>query len=365
MVLVAAEAIRAVRTVARGYAEERERQAELQEQRRAEGEQVRQASLAARRAYADEIAGDESRLRRLISAREFLADQVGTEAPAAADLPARPATDDIAALTDYHQTVLTRIAALTQSIAEASRHAGSISAADLAAMVATAPGLDERLRAFEAQARSSRQVPADVAAARRAQLQRILAHLTLIETTSLPEDLESLAAEYMRTLSAERAEALATELRLGVARHNERATAEAAAVVLEQSLRDLGYEVEGIGETLFVEGGVAHFQKPGWDDYFVRLRIDAGRSAVNFNVVRPGAPGEDRRQEDTLAEERWCAEFPKLQQTLAARGLDVAVTRMLAAGEVPVQVVDAATLPKHAPQDERRATTTPKALQRS
>lgn len=47
-----------------------------------------------------------------------------------------------------------------------------------------------------------------------------------------------------------------------------------AAIVLEQSLRDLGYAIE---ETLFVEGGVAHFQRPEWGDYFVRLRVDPQR----------------------------------------------------------------------------------------
>ena len=363
--LVAAEAIRAAMTLSQGYADERERQAELRAERRQRDEQARQASLAARRAYAEQIARDESRVRRLMAAKELLADQVGAAAPASFALPARPATDDMLALSDYHEAVLGQAAALADAIAEMSNHAGSIPAADIAALVAAAPSLDQLLRGFEAQALLSRQVPADVAAVRRAQLQRILAHVALAESAALPEDLEALAAEYLRTLSAERAEALATELRLRIARHNEKTTAEAAAIVLEQSLRDLGYEVEGIGETLFVEGGIAHFQKPGWDDYFVRLRIDAGRGAINFNVVRAGQAGEDRKHEDMLAEERWCAEFPKLRETLAVRGLDVAVTRMLAAGEVPVQVVDAATLPQRAAQDEQRSTTAPKKMHRS
>ena len=40
-------------------------------------------------------------------------------------------------------------------------------------------------------------------------------------------------------------------------------------------------------------------------------------------------------------------------ETLAARGMDLDVTRMLGAGEVPVQVVDGASLPAVA--GERRA----------
>ena len=53
----------------------------------------------------------------------------------------------------------------------------------------------------------------------------------------------------------------------------------------------------------------------------------------------------ERRRLDALAEDRWCAEFPRLMQTLAARGLELDVTRRLDAGEVPVQVVDGAQLP--------------------
>lgn len=128
---------------------------------------------------------------------------------------------------------------------------------------------------------------------------------------------------------------------------------EAAAVVLEQSLQDLGYAVEEIDETLFVEGGVAHFQRADWGDYFIRLRIDPKRNAMNFNVVRAGTRGEDRQREDMLAEERWCSEFPKLFGTLKARGIPITVTRLLQAGEVPVQVVDAASLPARTTEERR------------
>ena len=120
-----------------------------------------------------------------------------------------------------------------------------------------------------------------------------------------------------------------------------------AAAILEQSLRDLGYEVEDIEATLFVDGGTVHFHRPGWENYFVRLRVDPLEHTVNFNVVRARGDEEtaERRRLDALAEDRWCAEFPRLMQTLAARGLQLDVTRRLSAGEVPVQVVDRAYLP--------------------
>ena len=129
---------------------------------------------------------------------------------------------------------------------------------------------------------------------------------------------------------------------------------EAAALVLQESLRDLGYEVEDIEATLFVDGGAVHFRRAGWDNYFVRLRVNPREHTVNFNVVRARGDEEtaERRRLDALAEDRWCAEFPRLLQTLAARGLDLDVTRRLEAGEVPVQVVDRAGLPAIAADDD-------------
>ena len=93
--------------------------------------------------------------------------------------------------------------------------------------------------------------------------------------------------------------------------------------MLQESLRDLGYEVDDIEATLFVDGGTVHFRRPGWENYFVRLRVDPRERTVNFNVVRARGDEEnaERRRLDALAEDRWCAEFPRLMQTLAARGL--------------------------------------------
>lgn len=130
-------------------------------------------------------------------------------------------------------------------------------------------------------------------------------------------------------------------------------------MVLEQSLRDLGYEVEGVESTLFVDGGIVHFQRRGWENYFVRLRLDPREKTLNFNVVRPRGEAEDsaqRKRLDFLAEDRWCSEFARLQQTLTARGLNLNVTRQLGAGELPVQAVDPATLPQARGEEEQSRT---------
>jgi hypothetical protein len=132
---------------------------------------------------------------------------------------------------------------------------------------------------------------------------------------------------------------------------------EAAAQVLEQSLRDLGYEVEGVENTFFIEGGVAHFQRHGWGEYFVRMRVGVEDRTLNFNVVRAKGAAEsaERKRIDAMAEDRWCSEFPKLLETLKARGITLDVKRLLGAGELPVQVVDASTLPATASEEQRRA----------
>lgn len=202
--------------------------------------------------------------------------------------------------------------------------------------------------------------------ARRLAVARILERLDS-DAAELPPALLTLAQAIIDAASEIRAEALATELRYQVQRHNEQLAAqlaaeheqqqrqEAAALVLEQSLKDLGYAVEDIDETLFIEGGIAHFQRADWGDYFIRLRIDQQRNAMNFNVVRTGTAGEDRQHEDMLAEERWCSEFPKLFDTLKARGIPITVKRLLQAGEAPVQVVDAASLPTRTAEAPRHA----------
>lgn len=168
---------------------------------------------------------------------------------------------------------------------------------------------------------------------------------------AIPAELEQLARELDALPQGERAELLASELRLRVQRHAEQALKHrvqaAQALVLEQSLLDLGYEVEQFDETLFVQGGTVHFRKRGWGDYMVRARVDARAQSLNFNVVRAvDDEGAEISIEDHLAEDRWCAEFPALLKALEAQGVHLEVTRRLEAGEVPVQRVPRASLPR-------------------
>jgi hypothetical protein len=287
---------------------------------------------------------------------------------------------------------------------------------------AAGPGLEDQLHAYAAQRSLRPGLNPQQAEIFRRTVERVLGRLESAPDSVLPAEVETLAREIMLAPSLERAESLALELRLRVQQHQQmrallqartaemkawldalpndapadlrdaleaaaaglaplapeqesaarqylealraaraRQEQEAAAQVLEQSLRDLGYEVEGIERTLFVEGGVAHFQRQGWEDYHVRLRLDPRENTMSFNVVRPRGLEESavRKRQDFLAEERWCAEFPKLKQTLAARGIEFNVLRQMGAGELPVQTVDPASLPRRREEDAARETRAP------
>lgn len=191
---------------------------------------------------------------------------------------------------------------------------------------------------------------------------RLLARIASLG--ELPVKIEQLAAELTTTRHPERKRLVELELRREIQAFQERAVQEASAVVLEHTLKDLGYQVEPIGETLFVEEGIVHFRRPGWGNYMVRLRIDARKSHANFNVIRAVEKGENERSVlDHIAEDRWCAEFPAFLKALEARGLNLQVTRLISAGEYPVQLVEKSRLPQFEEEENMTKKHTP--LQRN
>ena len=351
-----------------------------------------------------------------------VAETLGLESGEPIAVPSEPSE---AAWSEYQRALDEAIAALDARLAphgDARAQAGRSLSAN-----AAPPTLDQVLAAFARQRALSPGLDAAAAARFETTAARVLGRLELPPGEPLPAELEALARAIVLAPSVERADALATDLRLAVQRAREmrsaqtrdaddarrwlaalpqdapaelgaalervaagvtplapglredvqslldaaaaareRAEQSAAACVLEQSLRDLGYEVDGIDATLFAEGGTVNFRRQGWERYFVRLRVDAEERTVNFNVVRARGDEEnaERSRQDALAEDRWCAEFPALMRTLAARGLRLDVTRRLGAGEVPVQVVDPASVPVPR-DDERSAPASPALKQRA
>lgn len=424
--LLSARALREARSMKREFGEVREqlraREEEIARTRRGQQE-ARLERLVALRTRAGQ---QQARLARLRSLAETLAaarpEIAAKLAPATLS---QPSDDDDAGWTRF----LGELDAAVRDVEVVLANAGGRFAERLRSTAATAsraPTIDDVLSAYVLQREMQSGLNAEETGRLRATAARILGRVELPEGASLPTHLESLARAIVLAPSIERAEALALELRHAVQTQREEAAAqraeaeearglllelpedapaplvealervaakverfdarlrksvqdllaeaaadhaqieqEAAALVLKASLEDLGYEVEDIESTLFVDGGTVHFRRSGWENYFVRLRVDPVDRTVNFNVVRARGDEEsaERRRLDALAEDRWCAEFPRLMQTLMARGLQLDVTRRLAAGEVPVQVVDRANLPAAA-ADEQAVKSRPPPLAR-
>ena len=415
VLLLVARALEEARTMKREYGQVlgqlRDRELALVQARQGQ----RTARLERIAAVRGEAARQTARLERLRSLAESLSGQapeIARTMPAAP--PPAPGDDDDAAWTEHLRRLETSGRAIEALLAQAGGAFGEQVRATLAA-ARTAPAIDDVLSAYMLQRQMKSGLDATQAETFRRTAARVLSRLELAEGAALPSELEALAKAIVLAPTIDRAEALATELRLAVQRQREardaqrveadearrmldelpedapvpllralervaasvermdaalrdaaertldtvaadreRREQDAAALVLQESLRDLGYEVDDIEATLFVDGGAVHFRRAGWESYFVRLRIDLHEHTANFNVVR--ARGDEvtaeRRRQDALAEDRWCAEFPRLLQTLAARGLNLDVTRRLEAGEVPVQVVDGASLPAIRAVDE-------------
>lgn len=328
LALLSAAGIRAAEAIYAGYAEaERLRGEHAAARDRMRGLQA-SASSAGSDALASEAAAAEARFEQLI----VLAERLGAAAQVRATRPVRPKG------TDFHS-----VAAYTRALTQLG---DELQAILVMAAARLGEGAGEESVAFDAQAGAIAAGPGSATLA-----QRLLARIAHLGPP--PEHIATLAKELELSPPGDRANLLAMELRRRVQLHAEsaqhRLVQEATATIVRQSLKDLGYEVEDVADTLFVEGGALHFRRPGWGDYVVRLRVDARSSALNFNVVR-AVDAESASNEasvlDHLAEDRWCAEFPALLGTLAARGVRLDVTRRLDAGELPVQRVAREALPR-------------------
>lgn len=330
-VILAAAAIRAAEAVRAGYQEAadlHERHSEASDKNRAAQSA---ASAAGQKALAEQVDRAEQRYQQLSQ----LAAPFGAMAALRASQPQRPVEQSLALIAAYAEQLQALIRQLEAALREAT--------ADSASQVETGITLDAL---SDAEASALPTAPSATASL------RLLARLAALGP--LPEHIEALSREIATAPTVDRKEMLELELRRAIQLFEEQAAREASALVLEQTLKDLGYQVEPVTDTLFIEGGVVHFSRPGWNDYQIRLRLNAKESTANFNVVRAVDAGNNERSVlDHIAEDRWCSEFPALLQALAARGLHLNVTRRLEAGELPVQLVDRNKLPRFAAAEER------------
>jgi hypothetical protein len=321
--LLSAAGIRAAEAVFEGYARAEALRGEHAAGRQRNRAVQRTANRQGREALEREAALAEARFEQLIA----LADQLGAAAQVRATRPVRPEGTDVITVAAYTRAL--------QGLAGELEAILVMAAARLKDESAEGPAAFDTVE--------EPMLPAAVTA------QRLLARIA--HQGPPPEHIEKLAKELERAPPGERASLLAMELRQRIQAHLEEAqqrlVQEATATIVRQSLKDLGYQVEEVGDTLFVEGGTMHFRRPGWGDYMVRLRVDPRAGSVNFNVVRAIDAGDNATSVlDHIAEDRWCAEFPALLASLAARGVRLEVTRRLEAGELPVQQVERGRLPR-------------------
>ncbi|MFV0371306.1 MAG: hypothetical protein ACK5JI_06655 [Azonexus sp.] len=333
-ILLAAAAIQASQAVQEGYAEAAAQGGRQAEKRAAASERQSAAAASGQAALTARIEAAEADHARLCT----LTAPYGLAEALAGNKPAVPVETSHAALAAYLEQLLARNAHLSAALdgmlaALPQTHAAGLSDAALAAPQTLPPAAETW-------------VPQAAAA-------RLIARLAGLGP--LPPAIEALAAELAAATSQERRELLEVELRRAIQAYQREAAEKASALVLEHTLRELGYQVEPIAETLFVEGGVVHFRRAGWGDYQVRLRLDAAGKSVNFNIVRAVDAGDNERSVlDHVAEDRWCAEFPALLRALGERGLRLEVTRRLEAGELPVQLVERSRLPRFAESEANR-----------
>lgn len=372
-------------------ADERARERRALAQRREEERRAREEARARAERAADlmrQAGAQERRLERALA----LADEARKRHPQAVlDLPAMPAPvsnpEDPAAVQGY----LERLDGVIRSIdagmrAQAARAASDQGLQALMGVLSATVGGEPRsasdlLALYADQVRAMERPAADRAMDRQATAERILGRLNSLGEAQIPPELDALMRKLIEAPTDERAQMLAMELRAQVqqtneAREREQAAAEEnrkreiAGILVAEVLSDLGYEVEPIAETLFVSGGVAHFQRAEWGDYFVRMRVDPATSSVNFNMVRTdesaAPPDAAQRKRDEEMEATWCAGIPKLLAELAARGIDTRKLRELDAGAVPVQVVKPDTVDAglRAQSSPARTATTPRAMAR-
>lgn len=152
--------------------------------------------------------------------------------------------------------------------------------------------------------------------------------------------LEVLAAEVDRARATARAQADA-----------EKREADRAHVVtaLDESLRELGYDVQAGFETALAADGSALARRAGWTGHAVRVLLDPTTDELRLHVVRDA---QELGADNVAREKEFCDDRPALEQALSARGVEIDPQELIEPGVVPVAV---ASLTRAAFPRRRRA----------
>ena len=232
--LLSAAGIRAAQAVYEGYAAAAELQHQHEQRNGIRDSAQSDAQQQGNSALQEQEKGAEAAFEQLLD----LAQRLGVTDQVRATRPAPPlagSTDALAAYVRALHSLSADLRAILLTEAALQTDKFTDQGADLALPAATPRSLAQRL------------------------LQRIA------DLGDVPQQIRSVALELDATLPGARANLLATELRARIQAHvqalQQQQVQQATATIVERSLKDLGYQVEEVGSTLFVEGGVVHFRK--------------------------------------------------------------------------------------------------------
>jgi len=124
-----------------------------------------------------------------------------------------------------------------------------------------------------------------------------------------------------------------------------------AADILQSTLAGMGYQVESIKESLFVDGGAIHFRNDAWNDgYCVNLTVKDER--IYFDMQRDIECG---RAEDEAVEQQWKSEFYKVRDALDKDGIRITDLKVHAEpGKFAVPLVDDIPIETAATEEGRK-----------
>jgi hypothetical protein len=124
-----------------------------------------------------------------------------------------------------------------------------------------------------------------------------------------------------------------------------------AAEILQTTLAGMGYQVESIKESLFVDGGAIHFRNDAWNDgYCVNLTVKDER--IFFDMQRDIECG---KSEDEAVEQQWKSEFYKVRDALDKDGIRITDLKVHAEpGKFAVPLVDDIPIETAATEEGRK-----------
>lgn len=126
----------------------------------------------------------------------------------------------------------------------------------------------------------------------------------------------------------------------------ERGRQERAADILRKAFEELGYEVQGIASTLFVDGGRVYLHKSVWPgDRLVRLQVAPEKNEIDARLV--ALDNGDSGHDDADLERGWCDDLSRALLKMNEEGLSARVEKSHQPGAERPPHINPQTLDPH------------------